>query len=136
MVKGDPHPRRLHSMLFESDLERQPITEYTTRTQKYTKQQEFIDLIRSGEKFDMTQTENYRYWKVRKQDEKQTDKGRWTDEEILEHCWRRYELVRSIMEDGMREPILAYPNREGIDGGNRAQILKLLGYKSIIVRIV
>jgi len=40
------------------------------------------------------------------------------------------------MEHGMKEPILVRPDRIGIDGGNRGQILKCLGYESIIVRVV
>jgi SAM-dependent methyltransferase len=136
MLEGDPHRRRLHSMLFRSELKRQPISDYTTRTQKYIKQQEFIDIIRDGRDVPLEETINWEYWKIRKQDEKKTEKGRWTDSQIRAHVQKRKDLVESLMKDGMKEPILVWPDRMGIDGGNRAQILKLLGYESIIVRII
>ena len=63
---------------------------------------------------------------------------RWlerTDEQVRGHVQYRLDLVRDIIENGMKEPILVRPDRIGIDGGNRAAILSLLGYKSIIVRI-
>ena len=134
MLNGDPHRRRLHSMLFKSKLERQPISDYTTRTQRYVKQQELIDIIRKNLDYDLKKTLNWQYWKQRKQDEKLTAKGRWTDTQIQAHIQRRFNLVYDIMKNGLKEPILVHPNRECIDGGNRAQILKLLGYNSIIVR--
>jgi hypothetical protein len=137
MLDGDPHPRRMHSLLFKSDLRRQPISDYTTRTQKYIKQQEYIDMVNAGQPLTFEGTENWRYWKKRKQEDKSPNsKYRWTDEQIKQHLKRRYDLVKSLMERGMREPTLAFPDRANIDGGNRAQILKLLGYGSLIVRLV
>ena len=136
MLEGDPHRRRVHSMLFRSRLQRQPIEDHTTRTQRYEKQQEFIDLIRRGEDIDLTTTLNWRYWVQRKQTEKEGMSGYWSDEQVMAHVRHRYDLVKDIMENGIREPILIWPDRMGIDGGNRAQIHKLLGHKSIIVRIV
>jgi hypothetical protein len=134
MLNGDPHRRRLHSMLFKSKLERQPISDYTTRTQRYVKQQELIDIVNEDLRTEIEDSLNWQYWKQRKQEEKLTPKGRWTDDQIREHIKHRLDLVRSMIKDGMKEPILVHPSRECIDGGNRAQILKLLGYNSIIVR--
>ena len=136
MLERDPHPRRVHSMLFRSELQRQPITHYTKRNQRYVKQQEFIDIVHSGSDVKLEDTKNWEYWKQRKQIAKAKSKDIWSDEQIREHVQRRFDLVKSVMEDGMREPVIVRPDRIGIDGGNRAQILKLLGYKSIIVRIV
>jgi SAM-dependent methyltransferase len=136
MKDGDPHPRDIHSMLFRSELQRQTIKDYTTRTQKYIKQQEFIDIIREGREVRLEDTINWAYWKERKQTTKTKPRDMWTDEQIREHVQRRFDLVESIMKNGMREPVLVWPDRTGIDGGNRAQILKLLGYESIIVRII
>lgn len=134
MYKSDPHPRRVHSILFQSRLERQPI-EFHARGVA-TEQQELIDLIRSGEDFDITDTDIYRYWRQRKQIDKKGRKDRWSDEELLSHVQYRFDLVRDIMDNGMKEPIIVRPDRIGIDGGNRGQIVRLLGYNSIIVRIV
>ena len=53
---------------------------------------------------------------------------------MREQVQLRYDLVLDIMENGVKEPLLVRPSRECIDGGNRAQILKLLGYGSVIVR--
>ena len=136
MLDKDPSPRNVHSLLFRSRLQRQPISDYTTRTQKYVKQQEFIDIVNSGEKVNLEDTINWEYWRQRKQVEKKKPQDKWTDEQIREHLQHRFGLVESIMQDGMREPILTHPSRICIDGGNRAQIIWLLGYDSIIVRIV
>jgi hypothetical protein len=137
MIEGDPHPRRVYGMLFRSKLQRQDIADYTTRTQKYIKQQEYIDMVNAGQPLVFEGTENWRYWKTRKQEEKNPkSKYRWTDGQIKDHLRHRYGLVKSLIEDGMREPVLVWPDRKGIDGGNRAQILKLLGHNSIIVRII
>jgi len=129
MLKDDPHPRRVYSVRFRSRLERQPISDYTTRGQRYEKQQEFIDIIKAGQDVKLEDTLNWRYWQQRKS-------GRWSDAQIRAHVQHRYDLVRDIMENGVREPVLAWPDRVGIDGGNRAQILKLLGYNSLIVRVI
>jgi len=136
MKAGDPHPRDVHSLLFRSELQRQTIKDYTVRTQKYIKQQEYIDMVNAGESLTFEGTENWHYWKQRKQESKSKPEDMWTDEQIKEHLQRRYGLVKSMIEDGMREAVLVGPDRIGIDGGNRAQILKLLGYNSIIVRMI
>ena len=136
MLKGDPHPRLLHSLLFRSRLQRQSIKDYTIRTQKYVLQQEWIDMIREGRFIDLTETQNWAYWKQRKQTDKEKPEDKWTDEQINRQVQRRFDLVRDIMENGMKEPLLAWPDRECIDGGNRAAILWLLGYGSVIVRTI
>ena len=136
MLEKDPSPRTVHSLLFRSRLQRQPISDYTTRNQEYVKQQEFIDIVNSGKEVDLESTMNWEYWRQRKQIEKSKPQDKWTDEQIREHLQHRFGLVESIMNDGVKEPILAHPDRICIDGGNRAQILKLLGYNSIIVRII
>jgi len=136
LLDGDPHPRRLHSLLFQSDLERQPIGDYTRNWAAYDHQQELIDLVRSGADVNLEDTDNWRYWRQRKQEDKRGRKDRWTDEQLRAHVQYRLDTCCDIMSNGMKEPVLARPDRIGIDGGNRAAILKLLGYQSIIVRIV
>ena len=136
MLEGDPHPRRVHSLLFRSQLQRQPIGFHTKAWHDYPKQRELIELARAGGEPDLRDTENWRYWAQRKQADKEGRKDRWTDEQVMAHVRRRYDLARDIMENGMKEPILVRPDRVGIDGGNRAAILRLLGYKSVIVRVV
>jgi len=136
MLEGDPHPRRVHSQLFRSRLQRQPISDHTTRGHPYRKHQEFVDLVREGRDIQLRDTLNWRYWVQRKQTDKKGQQDAWTDDEVQAHVQHRLDFVRDIMENGMKEPILARPDRIGIDGGNRAAVLKLLGYDSIIVRVV
>jgi len=135
MLENDPHPRRVHSLLFQSDLERQPIDDHT-RGIPYAKQQELIDIVQSGQDVDLEDTLNWAYWRERKQEAKGGRSDRWSDEELRAHVQYRLDFTRDILENGMKEPILVRPDRIGIDGGNRAATLKLLGYRSIIVRIV
>jgi ADP-dependent phosphofructokinase/glucokinase len=72
----------------------------------------------------------------RKQTDKVKPEDRWTDEEVRAHVEYRLDFTRDMMRNGMKEPILVRPDRVGIDGGNRAAVLKLLGYDSVIVRVV
>jgi len=134
MLKGDPHPRRVHSMLFRSQLQRQSIKDYTIRTQKYVLQQEWIDLIRAGKEFRLEDTDNWAYWEKRKRTDKVKPEEQWSDAQIRAQVQHRLDLVRDIMENGCKEPLLVWPDRQCIDGGNRASILKLLEYNSVIVR--
>jgi hypothetical protein len=136
MLENDPHPRRVFSLLFRSQLQRQPIEHHTKMWHDYPKTQELIDLARAGGEPDWETTENWRYWVQRKQEAKRGRPDRWSDGEILQHIQHRYNVTKSIMEDGMKEPILVRPDRVGLDGGNRAAILRLLGHQSILVRVV
>jgi len=135
MLESDPHPRRVHSMLFRSRLQRQPIEYHTKMWHDYPKQRELIDIVSEGRAFIPQQTMNWDYWVERKQTKKRGSSA-WSDEEILTYVQHRYNLVKDIYENGMKEPIIVRPDRIGIDGGNRASILRLLGHRSIIVRIV
>jgi len=137
MLKNDPHPRHVFSLLFRSRLQRQPMEYHTKTWYDYPHQQELIDIVNSGEAVRLEDTMNWAYWVERKQTQKKDrPRERWTDDEIRAHVQYRLDFVRSIMAEGMKEPILIRPDRIGIDGGNRAQVLRLLGYNSIIVRIV
>jgi len=137
MLEGDPAPRRQFSLLFRSRLQRQPIGEHARVGYPYQKQQELIDIVRSGEDVDLTATLNHAYWVQRKQTAKQGRRDiRWSDEEVLAHVQYRLAFTRDLMENGMREPVLVRPDGCGIDGGNRAATLYLLGHKSIIARVV
>ena len=136
LLEGDPHRRHVHSLLFQSRLQRQPIEDHTRAWDPYTLQQEFVDVVREGREVRLEETQNWAYWRQRKQVDKVKEEDRWSDEQLRAHVQYRYDFVRDMMENGMREPILVRPDRIGIDGGNRAGVLKLLGYDSIIVRVV
>ena len=129
MLDGDPHRRRVHSLLFRSRLQRQPINYHTRMGHDYPKHQELIDIVQEGREVNLEDTLNWQYWARRK-------KGRWNREQIRTHVQYRLDFVRDMLENGMKEPILVRPDRIGIDGGNRASVLRLLGYGSIIVRVV
>lgn len=129
MLDGDPHRRRVHSLLFRSRLQRRPIEDHTRRGQEYLEQKELIDIAQSGNEVELEDTLIWAFWAGRK-------KGRWTDEQVRAQAQYRLDFTRDMLENGMKEPILIQPNGVGIDGGNRAAVQRLLGYESIIVRIV
>ena len=95
----------------------------------YPKHQELIAVVQSGNEVELKDTLNWAFWAKRK-------KGRWSDEQIMAHVLYRLDFTRDMLEHGMKEPILIQPNGVGIDGGNRAAVQRLLGYESIIVRVV
>ena len=136
MLEGDPHRRHVHSLLFRSRLQRQPISDHTRAWNAYELQQELIDLVREGGEVRLEDTQNWAYWRQRKQVDKVKEEDRWSDEQLRAHVQYRYDFVRDVMENGMKEPVLVRPDRIGIDGGNRAAVLKLLGHESIIVRVI
>jgi len=136
LLRDDPHPRRVHSLLFRSRLQRQPIDDHTTSWWHYPKHQELIDIVQSGRDIQLEDTENWRYWVQRKQTDKAKAEDRWTDDEVRAHVQARLDFTRDMLENGMKEPILVRPDRIGLDGGNRAAVLKCLGYDSLIVRVV
>jgi len=126
----------VHSLLFRSRLQRQPIDDHTTSWWHYPKHQELIDIVQSGRDIQLEDTENWRYWVQRKQTDKAKAEDRWTDDEVRAHVQARLDFTRDMLENGMKEPILVRPDRIGLDGGNRAAVLKCLGYNSLIVRVV
>jgi hypothetical protein len=135
-LEGDPHPRHVHSLLFQSRLQRQPIDDHTTSWWHYPKHQELIDIVQGNRDIQLQETENWRYWVLRKQADKARAQDRWSDDEVRAHVQGRLDFTRDMLENGMKEPILVRPDRIGLDGGNRAAVLKCLGYGSVIVRVV
>ena len=55
MLESDPHPRRVFSLLFRSQLQRQPIEDHARSPRFYPKHQEMINLVRASGEPDKTE---------------------------------------------------------------------------------
>ena len=84
--------------------------------------------LAAGEQnIDITTTEMYADWKKRK--------PRWSESMLRWFVQGKHNTVKSIMEEGLKEPILVQKDSLKLsDGGHRLIILKTLGYETVIVR--
>lgn len=130
--EGDPKPRKLFSVLFKSPyLRRVPIDAVKTRSgMSYGTEgmQKLTERLMAGEEnIDVSTTALYADWAKRK--------PRWSDRTLRQFIQRKHDMTKSVIEDGMKEPILVQKDSLKLsDGGHRLVILKTQGYQSVIVR--
>ena len=62
-------------------------------------------------------------------------RSKWTEREIDDFINEKIRLLFSVMESGIREPLLIRSDNKIIDGGHRLLMWRVLGRKGIIVRI-
>jgi len=127
-----PHQRKnMYSLLYKSKLKRVPLDMISVRgyisgeTSRIT--EEFIERSLAGE-FDVKQTELYDFFRSRQKHK--------TEEYHVNFLNKKKEMARDIRDNGMREPIITDESDYLIDGGHRYFVMKVLGYKSIITRIL
>lgn len=137
--KGDPKPRDLYSIMLKSPaIERIPMNVIDLRSSQVSAnpmQRALNDLaqqIVADDLFDIFSTDFYRQWSERKKD-------KWSEKIIRKFVNMKADNMRSVMVDGLKDPILVeyIPEKDTtaiIDGGHRLAILKALGHKSVVVR--
>jgi len=130
-VENDPHPRKMFSVLFKSNLKRQKLTNLIDRTKKPIQLGnafgEFITLSTNGKNFDITDTLHYK--KIYYQKEK-----KWSKEKIDEFVMHERDLIRDMYKNGIKKPVLIDKNNIILDGDHRINFLQAFGYTSIIKR--
>jgi len=95
---------------------------------------DFYKKVLSGKKFDFKDTAYYKYWQKRRPDV--------SDAWIQRQLRNKQKLAISVKKHGMIDPIYLsekhwrYNKGKLIDGQHRLSIVKRLGYKSILVRIL
>ena len=120
---GDPHPRPMFGMLFESPLRRMRIADIQTRGEMEC-DVEFMKNIDDVK--DIRETAYYK--------NKAEMRSKWNQETVDAFVNDKLKLLRDIKENGLKDPILVRSDGKLIDGGHRLLMQKVLGYKSIIVR--
>ena len=130
--KEDPSPRELHAMLFKSKLRRISIEELHPGAPGHKlklSRDELITTAMEKEDFDIKETEYYKVWVNRMQ-------STWDEKRTYEFVKEKVDLIKDIQENGLRQPILISMDYKIVDGGHRIAILKALGYKSVICRMI
>jgi hypothetical protein len=130
---GDSSPRDLYSILFKNPhLRRVPIEDIDLRGDRVDssrrRMEELAGMIASGDDFDLFSTSFYERWAAEKE-------GKWNEKTLRRFVRLKFDMMRSVMEDGLLDPILVERDSLALcDGGHRLTMIKALGYKSVIVR--
>ena len=123
-TKGDPHPREMYSILYQSPkIKRVPLHTIVLnnfhRTRRIGWASDFIRRVIKEREFDVRETECFKRLKV--------------DPNLLEQ--RRIDIL-DMIENGIKKPIIIRQDNIIADGANRYLLLKELGYKTAIIRDV
>lgn len=130
---GDPNPRKdIWSLLFKNNkLKREPIKDFVgggrskMKRQMYELAQDIVD----RKNIIPQETSYYKTWVKRKE-------GRWTEGRILKFVEDKIEMMIDVRDNGIKDPILMKMYGQNADGGHRLIMADLLGYKSVITRII
>jgi hypothetical protein len=130
--EGDSAPRKLFSVLFKNPLlERIPIDDINIREKTddamYLAMNDLAKQAVENPSVEAFDTDYYNKWVKRK-------KGRWTDKFIKKFVQNKFDLMVSVKENGLKDPLIIDRANRLCDGGHRLEVLKALGYKSVIVR--
>jgi hypothetical protein len=129
MIKNDPHPRELWSLLFEGKLKRSPVDKYLKPHYFSFSLRDLTRRIRHGENIVPQQTRYYK--KVAERNEKNHEYK--TEADMINLTNKKIELIKNLKEEGQKERVLVNMWNRVLDGGTRTVILKELGYNSVLV---
>jgi hypothetical protein len=130
--EGDPSPRSLFTVVFESPLlERVSMDSIGIREDSdntmYVAIMDLAHKVAEEGELDPFQTDYYNKWVNRKKD-------KWSDSFIREFVTNKYKMLLDVKENGLKDPIIIQKDGKISDGGHRWAILKALNYKSVLVR--
>lgn len=127
---GDPHPRELFSFLFKGNLNRTQISEIKCHqhTPMAKAKIKLAEEIANNDKCDFENSDYYREWEKRKPE--------WGREGIYNFVKDKVKKMYSVKECGLIDPILIHRDGKLADGGHRLEIIRALGYKSVLTRTV
>ena len=128
---GDPAPRRLWTLCFKSKLiERIDINKLDNGNHQQIGF--YGQLDKDGLNFDARKTDYYRRMKTYRMKE-----HRWSLKKVDDFVWGKAYLYMDIKKSGLMKPIIvSSKNNRIVDGNHRCEMLKHLGYKSILIRRV
>ncbi len=139
---NDPAPRKLWSLRFKSQLKRVKIDDLKWGASghssgKHLLRDELAEIVLQRGKYDRTyfdlrdsehikKTRYFRTWVSRD----------WTEDRALDFTIERLNTMLDVSLNGMKKPIWIQLDNKIIDGGHRVSIMKALGYKYIIGRVI
>lgn len=125
-MKGDPNAVELWSLCFKGKLRRERVSKYGNQIW-ITELIKLAERIANNERIEISDIEYYSRLLEKKN-------GDWSENKTKEFIAEKIEVMRSVMKDGLHEPIYVHLNNKVIDGGHRAVMLRTLGCKTILVR--
>jgi glycosyltransferase involved in cell wall biosynthesis len=140
--RGDPHPRTLWSLLFKSDLVRMPVDSIYIKNQRHRTwvetykrmdkaKRELAAALAENDVVDLEKTSYFGEWLKRKEGDR-----RWPKDKIKEFVQGKADLMLDVKRNGLKEPLIVKMFGQICDGGHRLAILRALGHKDAIVRLV
>lgn len=126
-LEGDPDPRRLWSLCFESPIiEKMSVDSIDSSNHV---QDDFYAELDSGKHF--SETKYYGIIKKYRRD-------KWSTERLNKWFQERVEVYNDVKQNGQKKPILIDAFKEGwlVDGNHRFAMLRTLGNKEVFVRKV
>lgn len=130
-LDDDPFPRKQWSFCFKSPiLERVPVDSLDNGNNQ---QRDFWEELDKG--IDPLKTNYYKRLKDYRKRKGSYQKV-WTDEKLTKYMYGKLELYENIKKCGLKKAVLVNSNNRVVDGNHRHQIMKHMGYKTIIIRRV
>ena len=138
--RGDPAPRDLWSLAFQSDLVRMPIDDVYIKNERHRSwvkdyeemdgaKRELAEEIAKNDEIDVESTSYFAQWMQRKS-------RHWSEEKIREFVQEKVDIMYDVKRNGLKSPILVKMTGQICDGGHRLAVLRAMGEESVIVRIV
>jgi len=129
-VGEDTYPRKLASLMFESDLERRPIKDLYRTSLRNRSVGNVEDLVKRVATSDTIENvEQTPYYKTT-----QSLHTQWKKKDVDNWVGKQIKNLYNVKKNGVKYPIWIQSNGHIIDGKHRMLYLKEIGYKSIIVR--
>lgn len=122
-TKGDPSPRRLWGLCFESPYIKRVPTESLDSSNHV--QDRFYSELDAGKKFEET-----KYVRILRRYRKH-----WSPDRLTRFIEDKISIYKDLKKNGLKKVILITDNRV-LDGNHRYSMMKSLGYKSVLVREV
>ena len=132
-IKGDPRPRELFGILFKSDLERRKIGNLRSSHLKMIKRSPSLEKL-------IDDVINHRDIDIRKHPyydrTVRSRKHKWTEKQMYDFVKGKIELAIDVRDNGLKRAVNIEEDGRMLEGNHRLVILRHLGYKSVITRIV
>jgi hypothetical protein len=132
--KNDPSPRSLQSLIFKSKLNRIKFDDLIVGARGDNLKISRTEIIERAEELYenpdlIPETEYYKAFHKRMI-------KKWDEKRLYEFVKGKIDMAHSIKTEGLKKPILIGMDYKVIDGGHRVEVLKQLGYDSIITRFI
>jgi hypothetical protein len=131
-TEGDPHPRDMYSLLYKSQIERVDLDKLHGANEIGGKTHQIVtEFIEQSLDNPNLQVKDTRYFNLVK-----GHKSKWTDEMVEDFLNGKKELSVDIARNGLKKPVVIEGEGRIRDGGHRVEVMRVLGYKGILARIL